>query len=189
MEAVIPVQLKSGDWTTAHVPTWQRWLSDYAGRDGILALEVGVCAGQTSEWLCQHVLTAKGCTLDCVDHWRQYIDGEKAFDARAERLPQIRKFKGYSDAILPQLKTEGNRYSVIYVDGCHHAEAVLFDLVLSWSMLCKGGILFADDYELSRRNIRLPPRLAIDGWLACIGDSMTGYEISKCGQVAAWKRA
>ena len=176
----------SGDWTTPHIPTWKRWLADRIGREGVHALEVGVCAGNTSEWLCRNVLTGKDSTLDCVDHWEQYVEEESVFDVRMKDMP-ARKCKGYSEHVLPRLKTEGCRYSVIYVDGSHHAENVLFDLVMCWSMLCRGGILFADDYVLTGRHLRLPPKLAIDGWLACIADNMQGYEISRCGQVAAWK--
>jgi len=180
-------QLKSQDWTSGHVPTWKRWLAKFVGRDGIRALEIGVCAGLTSEWICRNVLTGKKCSLDCIDHWKQYAAEEVQFDTRTNGLP-VRKLKGYSDLILPRLKVDGNRYSIIYVDGCHHGENTLYDLVLGWSMLCKGGILFADDYAMTARHLRIPPKPAIDGWLTCIADSMQGYEISRTGQVAAWKR-
>jgi len=180
-------QLIPSDWTSRHAPTWKRWLADFVGRDGVRALEIGVCAGLTSEWLCRNVLTGKNCSLDCVDHWQQYEAEEAQFDERVKGYP-VRKLKGNSDAILPRLKIEGNRYSVIYVDGGHHGENVLYDLVLGWSMVCKGGILFADDYAMTARHLRIPPKTAIDGWLACIADSMQGYELSPCGQAAAWKR-
>ena len=180
-------QMKPADWTTPHAKQWESWLAPYRGKAGVRGLEIGVCSGLTSEWLCRNILTGAGSGLDCVDHWRQYEAEEAAFDARTAGLP-VRKFKGYSDAILPRIKADGNRYSLIYVDGSHHAETVLFDLVLGWSMLCRGGVLFADDYTLTRRVLRLPPRVAIDAFLACVADSMAGYEISRCGQVAVWKR-
>lgn len=183
-----PIQMKPVDWTTSHAKQWESWLQDYRGKPGVKALEIGVCAGLTSEWLCRNILTGAGSQLDCVDHWNQYAAEEAVFDERTAGLP-VRKHKGYSDAVLPRLKADGNRYSIIYVDGSHHAETVLFDLVLSWSMLCRGGVVFADDYTLTRRVLRLPPRVAIDGWLACIFDSMMGYEFSpNSQQVAVWKR-
>jgi len=54
-------------------------------------------------------------------------------------------------------------------------------------MLCKGGILIADDYRLTGRNLRLPPQVAIDGWLPTVMDSATGFE-KTANQVAVWKR-
>lgn len=180
------IAVPSGDWTTPHIPTWNRWLADRKGRGGVKALEIGVCAGGSSEWLLKNILTGEGSSLDCIDHWNEYVDEEAIFDARVAGLP-CRKCKGYSEHVLPRLKVEGCRYSVIYVDGSHHAEHVLYDLCLCWSMLCLGGILIADDYTLTGRAMRLPPKPAIDGWLSCIGDSMQGYEISG-GQIAVWKR-
>lgn len=183
MEALTPK-----DWTTRHVATWCKWLRPLVGRCNVRALEIGCCAGQSSEWFCREILTGPGASLDCIDAWLRYPTAEAEFDARTVGFP-IAKHKGTSTMVLAELLAAGARYDLIYVDGSHHAEQLLYDLSVSWAMLRRGGILIADDYRHTSRRLRLPPRVAIDAWLACVVDSLAGYEISRHGQMATWKRS
>lgn len=176
----------SRDWTTRYVKSWGYWYAYLAGKPGIHGLEIGSAVGRTSEWLARNVLTGDGARLDCVDPWAKIPTDEEQFDLRTIGLP-IRKLKGRSDELLPKLKSGGAEYHLVYVDGSHYAQVVLFDLVLAWSMLVPGGILVADDYRHTSRKYRWPPGVAVDAWMACSMDSIAGYEISKLGQMAVWK--
>lgn len=61
-------------------------------------------------------------------------------------LGRLTILKGRSREILPFL-TPG--YRLILVDGCHDYEDVLFDLLHSWALLERGGVLAIDDYGIS----------------------------------------
>lgn len=178
------------DWTTKYERDWHRWLDYLKGKPGIRALEVGCHEGRSACWFCENILTGADCRLDCVDLWASqlagYVGAEGRFDSNVAGLA-VRKLKGDSVGELAKLLTAGNRYVFAYVDGCHHAEVALGDLALAWKMLCKGGLLIADDYRLTGRGLRLPPRVAIDGWLPTVMDSMDGFE-QTANQVAVWKR-
>lgn len=173
------------DWTSPHTKNWEDWLKPCVGKDNIIALEVGCHEGRSSRWFCEHILTGKGCRLDCIDAWASYQGAEERFDSNTAGLP-IRKIKECSEVGLSKMRLEGNRYSFAYVDGCHIAEKALFDLAFAWTMVCRTGVLIADDYDLFYRRLRYPPRLAIDAWLSCVHESRDGYEF-RGGQLAVWK--
>jgi len=175
------------DWTTPYTATWAEWLKDWAGKPNLKALEVGCHEGRSSRWFCEHVLTGANCRLDCVDSWsvKKYAGAEDRFDRNTTGLP-IRKIKEPSQTALPRLILDGNRYVFVYVDGSHIAEHCLFDLIVAWQMVCHTGVLIADDYGLTSRTLRYPPKLAIDGLLACLNESRAGH-IIRGNQVAVWK--
>lgn len=187
MEVIKDQVTANKDWTTPHLPSWRSWYGPFTGKPNARGLEIGCAAGLTSEWLCRNILTGEGAGLDCVDAWRNNALDEAAFDERIRRLP-IEKIKEQSIDALPRLRVEGRRYDFVYVDGSHHGENVLFDLVLGWSMLTPGGVIVADDYHWTNRRCRIPVRVAVDGWLACVFDSMRGYEHSRSDQIAVWRR-
>lgn len=173
------------DFTTRHVKTWEKWLKEWVGKPNLRMLEIGAALGGSSQWFLRNVLTGQGCQYDVVDHWKYQEEIHKQF---RKNVPEANVFLGRSQDVLPRLCSDGFRYDVIYVDGCHQSEVVILDLVLSWQMLKSGGILIADDYGYSRRGNNAPPRVAIEGFLPCVRDSMNGYQISKTGQVAIWKK-
>jgi len=65
-------------------------------------------------------------------------------------------------------------YDVIYVDGSHRAEDVLFDAVAYFSLLKKGGLMVFDDYEWQEIGMHGldTPRPAIDSFLAIYANSI-----------------
>lgn len=176
------------DWTTPHINTWTSWLNEYRDRPFTAMLEIGVCAGRSSVWFCEHILTGANCRFDGIDSWQRYPDAETIFDeiTRTITCPKIRKLKGSVETVLPKLYATST-YDIIYADGPKHAEILIMTLALSWQMLRSGGVLIVDDLEYSNRRLRLPPRIAIDGWLPTVMDNAQGYEIHK-GQVAVWKK-
>jgi SAM-dependent methyltransferase len=59
---------------------------------------------------------------------------------------KIYAIKGDSFEILLGLVNENNKFDFIYVDGSHKAFDCYSDLILSWQLLAKGGVLAIDDY-------------------------------------------
>ena len=54
--------------------------------------------------------------------------------------------KGDSSKVLMDMVVKNNMYDFIYVDGSHLMLDCYLDLILSWKILNKGGILAIDDY-------------------------------------------
>jgi predicted O-methyltransferase YrrM len=54
-----------------------------------------------------------------------------------------------SELVLPRLLAEGRRFDLAFLDGNHRFEGVFLDLVYSGRLLKEGGIVFADDTQLT----------------------------------------
>ena len=59
---------------------------------------------------------------------------------------RIKGIKGDSYEVLFEMIRENQKYDFIYVDGSHKAFDCYSDLILSWKLLVKDGILAIDDY-------------------------------------------
>jgi predicted O-methyltransferase YrrM len=55
------------------------------------------------------------------------------------------------------LYKKGQVYDFIYVDGSHKCLDVFLDLILSWKILRKGGILAIDDYMYHYDRVKAEP--------------------------------
>ncbi len=65
-------------------------------------------------------------------------------------------------------------FDFIYVDGCHHAAAVLADAAMSWNLLKPGGIIAFDDYEWNWGTEPLArPKAGIDAFSSVFGPHLT----------------
>jgi predicted O-methyltransferase YrrM len=177
------------DWFSQHQRAWTAALTRWAGQPDVHALEIGAFEGRSACWLCDHVLTGPGSTLTCVDPWGSEWAGEKEearFDLNTAPLP-VEKIKGTSRIVLPRLAVEGRLFDFAYVDGDHRASECLWDLVLIWHLLLPGGLLIVDDYLWTDPSVPIPPRPAIDGFVAAYRDQIRHVSQSQCGQVFLWK--
>ena len=160
------------------MPTFtNHWHARFSGlwRDAVLPLlpvrpwrwlELGSYEGQSACWVVDHALR-DGDEIVCVDIWPD-PEIERRFDANV--AAHVTKFKSRHTPWLLRQITDGRRYDVVYVDGDHHAPAVLSDSVLGWQLLHPGGVMIWDDYcwrDKPWRLGRLPPDRAIDGFLSC----------------------
>lgn len=75
---------------------------------------------------------------------------------------------------LIELKQQGVRPQLIYIDGDHTASTVLGDLVLSFEILVSGGVIICDDSvdwqytdNAGRKDPQMSPRLAMETFIAC----------------------
>ena len=59
---------------------------------------------------------------------------------------RIKGIKGDSYETLINMTRDNQKFDFIYVDGSHMAFDCYSDLILSWNILSKGGLLAIDDY-------------------------------------------
>ncbi len=144
----------SENWFEHNIPHWEHWLGAFRGKQGLRVLEIGSFEGRSTLWLCEQILSADDCRIDCVDLFTQdpvYGDYHARFRRNtAAHAHKIREYAGYSfDALR---RVEGD-YDIVYIDGWHSAFGALADGVMSWPLLKVGGVMIFDDY------LWVPPKL------------------------------
>lgn len=82
---------------------------------------------------------------------------------------------------------------LIYIDGAHTADVVLQDLVLSWNILDKGGVILCDDSggswmyadkETGYKPVQKSPRLAVENFIQCFWDKIEIIDLPNNWQTA-----
>lgn len=122
-------------------------------------VELGTCWGGLAEFL---LLETPCQFLYCVDPYKvfpkdQYYDAlnftnQEFLDQKYEAVRQRLMRVGKPVRMLRQTSYEAskmmiNEISFVYIDGNHHYNEVLKDLVRWWPKVRKGGILAGDDVE------------------------------------------
>lgn len=133
----------SHDWFTHNIPTWEIHLKPFINYAKVQALEIGSYEGMSACWLLDHVLTHPDAKLTCVDLYFQ-----ENFERNIEQTGVAHKLIkriGDSHRILKTLPAKS--FDFIYIDGCHLADHVRQDAILSWRLLKPGGLLIFDDYQ------------------------------------------
>jgi predicted O-methyltransferase YrrM len=141
-------------------------------------LEVGTFAG-TSIGTMARLFPSSRCWA--VDNWKLAdselrscwsISGREftMSDVRAAFVSNVEGFdvtlyEGDSVKILPKFVREGLEFDFIYVDGSHKTLDTAVDLVFSWHLVAKGGILAIDDYLWNAQEGFDIPKPAIDHFL------------------------
>jgi predicted O-methyltransferase YrrM len=160
------------DYVSGFQEVWRRALASIAGRPGVRLLEIGSFEGRSAVWFLENVLTDESSRLVCVDLFTPVLEARFDHNIRlVDRHQQVRKLKGRSGDILPNL--EPTSFDAIYIDGGHDAGTVLLDGMLSWRLLKPGGILIFDDYlwETERPPAKRP-QLAIDVFRDTMAESL-----------------
>lgn len=153
---------------------FNRFLAEYKNKDGLKYLEIGCFEGMCSRWLLENILTGDS-KLTVIDTF----EGSVEHQAAGIELGGIERFKenieeykdkviihqGYSQDILKTLQKD--TYDFIYVDGDHRAAGALQDIVISWPLLKKGGIMIMDDYAWNGFSDHLNACIAMDAFLSC----------------------
>jgi predicted O-methyltransferase YrrM len=140
------------DWFTANVPYWLDIFQKYGLRSRpIRALEIGSFEGLSACFTLQQLPQAQ---LTCVDTWDgsdeltalAFDSVERAFDRHVEPWrDRVTKKKMSSLRYLADLD-HAEKFDLIYVDGSHHGDDVMVDMVLSFEHLKVGGVMILDDY-------------------------------------------
>jgi predicted O-methyltransferase YrrM len=169
----------SQDWTAGHVEVWEQVLNELKDTP-VRYLEIGVFEGRTLCWMLQNVLTHSSSRATAVDPFTGSIEHaseeiaintlrDRFFENIAPWRERVTVYEGTNKRWLPELLRSHQKYNLIYVDGSHMGQDVLFDAVMAWEMLDPNGILVFDDYEWDMyRDHRMTPKVAIDSFLATI---------------------
>jgi hypothetical protein len=131
--------------------------------ENIKVLEIGTYTGISLINIVKLIPNSIGLGLD---KWTNYIEGDenKKVDildnidelgieasfykniAVSGLEDRIKGIKGDSYEVLFDMLRDNERFDFIYVDGSHKAFDCYSDLILSWRLLTKGGLLAIDDY-------------------------------------------
>lgn len=100
---------------------------------------------------------------------------KKACDS-VEHNVTVRNHEGDSRKLLPELLASGLKgyFDLIYIDGSHQVEDVLFDAVMSYELLAEFGTIVFDDYlfDYGSSNPLHSPKMAIDSFTNCYWDNL-----------------
>lgn len=159
-------------WGTDHVKNFDYIKKYFLNKTKLSFLEIGTWEARTSTWLLDNILLDSESKIWCVDQefrengkYNLSLHGKKAClieDSSLNVLPEL-------------LRTYKDFFDFIYVDGFHYACYTLFDMVLSWQLLKKGGLMLVDDYGFRSDNWSfknstvkvVPPKPAVDSFITC----------------------
>jgi predicted O-methyltransferase YrrM len=161
-------------------------------------LEIGSFEGKSTIWFLENLLQNEKSTITCVDPWTNFSQDHDSLNSHFKEKNEWnlieRKTKeiflqnivesgnsgkvfirqGFSDNILPSLITEQKMYDMIFIDGNHTAPYVMMDLVMSWPLLKKGGIILFDDYTWGLdKPTTIRPKESVDYFMLSFGDYVT----------------
>lgn len=147
----------SNEWFAKNLYIWNFILSKIEPEKVKKIVEIGSWEGMSTNFL---ALAFPGASIACVDTWAgadEHVSGdaasaetlkaiERTFDQNTlDFANQITKFKMRSFDFFASRKPE-DQFDLIYIDGSHDAEDVIFDAFLSFGALKPGGFLIFDDY-------------------------------------------
>lgn len=162
------------DWFSNNIENWKQWLSEFKDKENMAFLEIGCYEGKATRWMLDNILTHRDSFIHCIDTFQGSIEHSELDNSRIESNFFENTVKVYPDKVFVH---KGNSYKIlkkmdvffdfIYVDGSHQAPDVIEDLVLSFRLLNKSGIMVMDDYCWDKYEDKtLNPRLAIDAFLS-----------------------
>lgn len=160
-----------------HGPNWMKWCGQWRGQH-VYGLEIGTYQGASAEFFLDNIFTHERAKYYCVDtflgsaeHARLGIDCTKNEGLTRHRLSPFGDraviVRGRSDERLPELKAQGLRLHVAYVDGAHDSANVLRDAAMVFDMMVVSGVIVFDDYYWREMPEPLDnPKDGIDSFLA-----------------------
>lgn len=111
-------------------------------------LEIGSFQGASTYFMLTRLLNSNSIVTiidpfensksEAIGNYNLFIDNLNDY------LPRIKVYKDYSNNILNKLTKDS--YDVVYIDGSHLAEDVYYDLINTFDLVKKGGIVICDDY-------------------------------------------
>lgn len=181
----VPAPAFTADWFSRSIPAWKHLFPRMMPRPKRI-LEIGAFEGRSTCFMLEEILPPDlNGEIHCVDSWAGGVehDGIAMGDvferfrtnvARVlKRLPQHKVIghRALSSTALRDLHAKGfaGTFDFAYVDGSHQAADVLEDLVLTFPLLRRGGLVICDDYiwqrqRLGEEDILDTPKIAIDSF-------------------------
>jgi predicted O-methyltransferase YrrM len=175
------------DWFSGNIGVWQQVLGAFKDKP-VRGLEIGSFQGRSARWLMENILTHPESRLACVDTFEGSVEHNEHHlrNLRALFDHNLAPFREKLDLLVGNsqqiLRTYTTPVDLAYVDGDHHAFAVLEDAIHAFRVLKPGGFLIFDDYQWygCPRDID-NPYMAIDTFLSFYRDKITvvykGYQV------------
>jgi predicted O-methyltransferase YrrM len=119
-------------------------------------LEIGCFEGLSSVFFADNLLNHNESSLTCIDPFLK-IENNDHKELLLENAEEnfdynISICKNSSKIIIKKItsdeffKNNTNIYNFIYIDGCHEPEFIKRDMLNSFKILEKGGVMWMDDY-------------------------------------------
>lgn len=153
----------TNDWFCRNINISMKLLQRLYNVDNELhILEIGTHEGRSAIWMLDNLCYHPNSTFTSIDPYlAEDITSPVSNQTYENFLHNISlclnkiKFVQYKDLscnILPTLLEEKRLYDIIYIDGSHLMEDVLYDLKMSDSLLKSGGVILLDDIGYERKN-------------------------------------
>jgi len=142
-------------------------------------LEIGTFSGTSVIKFLELLPNSKACVIDKWENYNEnnidYLSSikelniEKVFYDNIKNVDiqdRVTVFKGDSSSVLIELQnTHKNYFDFIYVDGSHKMLDCYTDLLLSFNLLKKGGVLGIDDYLYNKETVLDSPYEGVNHFL------------------------
>lgn len=141
-------------------------------------LEVGSYEGKSACYYIDEIASKNSLELHCIDPWSNLPENENIFIENTNiaiknciNSVALKIHKGKSVTELSKLVSSGfqSYFDLIYIDGSHSAQDVIFDAVLAFQLARCGGLIIFDDYLWANKNRKDlspidTPKIAIDSF-------------------------
>lgn len=145
-------------------------------------LEIGSNEGRSTCWMLENMLDDNG-EITCIDPFVHSPLSAFDFDINNEDRSLETRFRTNVNEVkklgqtinvmadlsfyaLAELIVQKQQYDFIYVDGSHTAEESLADIIMSFGLLKKGGVMILDDYLWDHPTEHLDrPKMSIDSFI------------------------
>ena len=145
----------TNNWFNRNIDISMKLLKAIFNNKKVNILEIGSHEGRSTVWMLENLCDKEGSTFTSID---PYLTGDETSPVTSQTYQNFRhntsicknreklnQYVSLSQDILPKLIKEEKLYDIIYVDGSHKQEDVLFDLNHSDQLLRKGGVILMDD--------------------------------------------
>lgn len=118
-------------------------------------LEIGSHEGASTVWMLENLCNANGSTFTSID---PYLTDDKTSPVTSQTYQnfchnisicknkeKLTQYVALSQDILPKLVKKGKLFDIIYIDGSHQEDDVLFDLINADILIRSGGVILMDD--------------------------------------------
>lgn len=151
-------------------------------------VEIGAYEGKTSIWISENVhelnqeieifMIDPHTGSDDIPHTlseiqKNFLNNYKVVKNRNPNNKIHHINKGSTEGLI-ELIQKNEKVDFIYVDGDHKSCQVLTDLVLSWELLKKNGVILCDDvngWQFTDKNgvsaAQLSPKMAVESFIQC----------------------
>jgi hypothetical protein len=144
--------------------------------DRINVLEIGTYTGTSLIEIIKLIPNSYGIAIDMWENYNEnnlldVIDNYKVKNSFYKNIrntnleDKIQGIHSDSTTILMKFIRENTLFDFIYVDGSHLLLDCYVDLILSWQILEKGGILVIDDYLCQKDEVLKSPYEAVNHFL------------------------